>query len=287
MKKILILCSVILCFILTGCNIKRDTMEDITIYTSVYPIEYITNRLYGSNSTVSSIYPDDVIPSIYTINDKQMKDYSKSDLFIFNGLSNEKDYLIPMLSYNNDLKIIDATSSMEYTSYPEELWLDPDNFLMISRNIKTGFNEYINNHYLKNDIEANYDSLKVDISNLSAKLSLISSSSSDPTIVISSDMFKFLEKYGFNVISLDEKTSIDKDIVDVRKRISEGKTKNIFVIKGQEIPENIKNLISETNINTIELHSLSSISETERNNKKDYISIMLETINSLKQELYR
>ena len=286
MKKFFILFSFVLCVLLTGC-IKRDSMEDIVIYTSVYPIEYITNRLYGENSTIYSIYPDGVFPDVYSLNDKQMKDYSKSDLFIFNGLSKEKDYLEPMLKSNSDLKIIDATLSMEYSNYREELWLDPANALMIARNIKTGFNEYINNHYLKNQIEENYESLKLDLSNLSAKLNLVSSSSSDPTIVVSSDMFKFLEKYGFNVISLDDTSSIDKNLIEAKKRILNGKTSYLFVIKDEDLSPSIQKLIDDTKVEKLEFHVLSNISETERSNKKDYISIMYENINLLKQELYK
>ena len=285
MKKIILL--ILLVITLTGCGIKRDSMEDITIYTSVYPIEFITESLYDNNSTIKSIYPDGVIPEIYTINEKQIKDFSKGNLFIFNGLSNEKDFLKQMLLHNKNLKIIDATSSMEYNKYNEELWLDPDNMIMMARNIKSGFNEYINNHYLKNEIEKNYDQLKIDLSNLSAKLRLTSSSSQDPTIVVSSDMFLFLKKYGYNVISLDEKTVTEKTIVEAKKRIANGTTKNIFIIKGYETSETIKNIINETNCNTIEIHSLSTITEIERTNKKDYISIMTETINSLKQEIYK
>ena len=43
----------------TGC-IKRDDMENITIHTTVYPITYIINCLYGNYSTISSIYPNDI-----------------------------------------------------------------------------------------------------------------------------------------------------------------------------------------------------------------------------------
>ncbi len=286
MKKYFILCCVIMCFLLTGC-IKRDSMEDISIYTSVYPIEYITYRLYGEHSTVSSIYPDGVIPSVYTLNDKQIKDYSKSDLFIFNGLSDEKNYLQPMLKSNKDLKIIDATLSMEFSNGIEELWLDPDNALMLSRNIKTGFYEYINNHYLKHQIESNYESLKLDLSNLSAKLNLVSSSSYDPTIVVSNDIFKFLEKYGFNVISLQDGQYSEKNLIEARKRIEKGNTKYIFVLKGQDISSSVQSLLDETTAEKLEFHSLSSLSDSERSNKKDYVSIMSENINLLKQELYK
>ena len=286
MKKIICFLCLVSCFLLTGC-IKRDSMEDITIYTSVYPIEYITNRLYGENSTIGSIYPDGIIYSKYTLNDKQIKDFSGADLFVFNGLSNEKDYLKPMLKDNSDLKIIDATLSMEYSSYQEELWIDPSNALMIARNIKTGFNEYINNHYLKNDIEKNYEDLKIDLSNLSAKLNLVSSSSNDSTIVVSSDMFKFLERYGYNVISLDENNVNDKIVADVKARIANGSTKHIFVIKDLDINSTVQSIIDETNVEKLEFHSLSNISESERNSKKDYISIMNDNITLLKQELYK
>lgn len=285
MKKFLFVLG-IACFLLTGC-IKRDSMEDITIYTSVYPIEYITNRLYGDNSTVKSIYPDGVIPSVYSLNDKQIKDYSKSELFIFNGLSDEKNYLEPMLKSNRDLKIIDSTLSMEFTNRYEELWLDPDNALMLARNIKAGFNEYINNHYLKSQIEDNYDSLKLDLSNLSAKLNLVSSSSSDSTIVVSDNLFKFLEKYGFNVISLNDGASSSKNIAEAKSRIENGSTKYLFVIKDEDLDTSIQTLIDETKVEKLELHTLASINDSERTSKKDYVSIMLENINLLKQELYK
>ncbi len=286
MKKFLVLFSLVACFLLTGC-IKRDSMEDITIYTSVYPIEYIASTLYGEHSNIISIYPNGIIPSKYDLNDKQIRDYSKSDLFIFNGMSKEKNYLTDMLKYNKNLKIIDSTLSMESTDYQEVLWLDPANALMIARNIKTGFNEYINNHYLKNDIEKNYESLKLDLSTLSAKLNVVSSSSSDPTIVVSSDMFKYLEKYGFNVISLDEESVSEKDVSDVKRRIIDGKTKYIFVIRGEEISPTIKSIIDETNVEVLKFHSLSNLSDNDRNSKKDFVSISLENINLLKQELYK
>lgn len=286
MKKIFVCFSIICSFLLTGC-IKRDSMEDISIYTSVYPVEYITNRLYGEHSKITSIYPDGVITEMYSLNDKQIKDYSKSDLFIFNGLSDEKNYLQPMLKSNKDLKIIDATLSMEFNSYQEELWLDPANALMLARNIKTGLNEYINNHYLKNEIESNYESLKLDLSNLSAKLNVISSSSSNPTIVVSSDMFKFLEKYGFNVISLDEKSVTDKNIADVKRMISNGEVKHIFVIDDVDNSSVVQGIIDETSVSTLAFHALSNLNDNERTSKKDYMSLSLENISLLKQELYR
>ena len=99
MKKLLILVSLSFIFLTTGC-FKRDTMEDITIYTTVYPIEYITSRLYGENSEVLSIYPDGTVANEYKLTEKQIKDYSKAELFIFNGLSEEKNYVSNFFEHN-------------------------------------------------------------------------------------------------------------------------------------------------------------------------------------------
>ena len=62
MKKIKILTIALLSvFLLTGC-FKRDNLDDITIYTTTYPIEYLTKYIYGYNSNVLSIYPKGTNP---------------------------------------------------------------------------------------------------------------------------------------------------------------------------------------------------------------------------------
>ena len=214
---------------LTGC-FKRDTFEDIDIYTTAYPFVYITNYLYGEHSTVHSIYPNGVDIYNYKLTDKQIKDYSKGSLFIFNGLSDEKEYVVPMFDKNRNLKIIDTSLTMEYDNYVEELWLNPSNFLMLTQNIRNGLKEYINNHYLKNEINEKYDELKVQISALDAELKLMAESADNKTIVVASDMFNFLEKYNFNVISLEENDNLtEKKILDVEDMINKGEIDYIFL----------------------------------------------------------
>lgn len=286
MKRII---SLLLLFALsinfTGC-FKSDTMEDITIYTTIYPVEYITEKLYGEYSTVKSIYPDGIITSEYELTKKQVKDYSSADLFIFNGLNTEKDYVTKFFKYNKNIKIIDATSSMEITNRVEELWLNPSNLLMIAQNIKSGFNEYITNHYIKEAIEANYDELKIEISNLDANISLIKQNANNTTIIVSDDLFLFLEKFGFNVVSLDSDTTTEKKINVAKQLLLNGECGYIFTPNNEEYTDIVKNLVKETHAEVKELHTLSNISEEERNNKKDYLSIMNENIEAIKNEVY-
>ena len=286
MKKILLLLLTISIFLTTGC-LKRDTMEDILIYTSAYPIEYITEQIYGNNATIESIYPNGIVISKYTLTEKQLKDYSNCDLFIFNGLSVEKDYIRPMLNSNKNLKIIDASASIEYDNRIEEMWLDPANFLMIAQNIKIGFKEYVTNQYLLNEIEENYNQLKIDISSLDAKTQLMIQNASTNTIVVSNDLLKYLEKYGLEVISLEgTDNSADKNLQTVKEMIKENKLKYIYTLKNEDVNENINSLLEDSKVELIEFHTLSNLDETEIKSGKNYLTIMNENIESLKQQLY-
>lgn len=286
MKKIVSL--LFICLLLTSGCFKKDNLEDITIYTSVYPIEYIVNVLYGKNSTILSIYPDGVDPNNYELTNKQIKDFSKANMFIFNGLSNnEKDYVSSMFNYNKELMIIDTSTTIEYMNHIEELWLDPSNFLMMALNIKNGLSEYISNQYLKNEIEENYENLKIEISNIDAKIKLMNENSSKKTIVVDNSAFKFLEKYGFEVISLEKNNNLtDKDIYNVTNMIYNGQIKYIFTTDSKNLNSYVKDIISETGISTIELNDLSNLTDKERSTKEDYISILNENIDALKKELY-
>ena len=273
-------------FLLTGC-FKQDNLDGIDIYTTVYPIEYIVTKLYGNHSNVYSIYPDEVNVDNYELTKKQIKDYSSSNMYIFNGLSKEKDYVSEMFKYNKNLMIIDASSTMEYNYSNNELWLDPSNFLMMALNIKNGLTEYIENHYLKNEIEENYENLKVEISNIDARLKLLSENADSSTIIVDSNVFKYLEKYGFTVISLEEGATLtDKILSDAKKAIEEDNINYIFTFDKANLNSTVQSFISEYELEPLEFKTLSNLTDDERKLNEDYISLLNENIETLKNELY-
>ena len=55
--KILLFGLMIITLLSTGC-FKRDNLEGIEIITTVYPLEFVTNNLYGEHSIINSVYPD-------------------------------------------------------------------------------------------------------------------------------------------------------------------------------------------------------------------------------------
>ncbi|MBR2604014.1 MAG: zinc ABC transporter substrate-binding protein [Bacilli bacterium] len=287
MKKLLLSVGLLITgLLITGCS-QINNMDNITIYTSSYPIEFVTNKLYGDHSKIFNMYPQGIDSNEYKLTDKQVSDYSESDLIIYNGLSNEQKYIVKMINKNNKLKIIDATSKIEYTSSIDEIWINPSNLLKISKNIKDGLNEYITSTLVSEEINENYESLKVEISTIDAELKEMVENSNDKVMVTSTDKLNFLSKYGLTVYSLDEKTLNDKTLSDAKKAISGGSVKYIYMFKGEEKSETVKKLLEDnSSLTVVEIDNLSNISTEDKNDGKDYISIMNENIDKFKQELY-
>jgi len=169
MKKKCALLLVLVVLLTTGC-IKKDKMEDISIVTTNYPIEYVTNRLYGKNATVKSIYPKVVSFSNYKITNKQLKDFSENDLFIYDGETDERKYATSMLNYNRNLKIIDAAYGLDSTYSYSDIWLNPSNILMIAQNIRNELKGFISNPYMIEELNNQYDLFKIDITEIETEL---------------------------------------------------------------------------------------------------------------------
>ena len=203
-KSIFKLLAIILLLgvITTGC-FKRDDMEDISIITTVYPLEYVVNQLYGNNSVVNSIYPDGVDIDEYKITSKEYKYFSKKDLFVYNGLSSDKDIALKLVNKNKNIMIMDANFGMEIQYGIEELWLNPSNLLMISQNIKNSLDELIDSKYIKEEIEKAYVNLKVELSELDADIKMLSENASNKTLVVASPSLQYLTKYGKGLTEID------------------------------------------------------------------------------------
>lgn len=285
MKKItkLILITAILLFT-NGCS--KDSMEDITIYTSMYPIEYVTNALYSDHANISSIYPTNVNPYEYKLTTKQIQNYSKSGLIVYNGLDIEKDYVVKMLNSNKNLKIIDSTAKIEYSNSMDEIWINPSNMITIAQNTKNGLKEYINSTILEDEIDKNYEKLKIEFSTIDANLKETIENAKNKNIVVASDDLKILSKYGLNIISIDDKTVTDKSLADAKNLINNDEIDYIFVKKGYTETENMKQLKDSYDIKYLEIDTLNNLSTEDKNENKDYIIIMNENIDKLKMELY-
>ena len=262
---------------LTGCGFNTSTLENAEIYTTVYPLEYIVNSLYGDNSTVESIYPSDANIFEYDLTNKQIEKYAQGDLFVYIGLGKEKEFAKNFLNENEDLLIIDASYGLSYNEDIEEMWLAPNNFLMLAKNVKNSLNEYLDNAFKTEKVNENYDKLYESVSWVDAELRNVAKEAVDyNTIVIADNVLKFLENYGFNVISLEDieksGSSLQKD--DIKSKFKNSTYTKILTLKGMQNSELVNTLVNKNKAKLVELNNIVSNKDTS----SDYVSIQYENI---------
>jgi ABC-type Zn uptake system ZnuABC Zn-binding protein ZnuA len=163
---------------------------------------------------------------------------------------------------------------------------------MMAKNTKTSLNEYINDPYLNKQINEKYEELQYELSKLDATYKETLTNSKYTTLITDNELFKFLEKYNIEVISLEEniKTITIKEgdsLSDISKEynvtISDILTHNNKTDETIKIGETIKipvKTIESSNVNKVKkLISENSIKYIFSNNTESN-----STINNLIKE---
>ncbi len=283
---LLILLLIPISLLTTACT--NDDMDNIRILVTNYPNEFLIKELYGEHSSITSVYPDGIMLEDYNFNKKQKNDFSKYDLFIYNGLvEKERTLAMDLLEINPDLRIIDTAYVLKTDYSPEELWLNPSSLLMMAQNIRLGLKEYITNNYLAKEVDENYENLKVTLSELDANYRVAVENTNDKTVIVGNSALKYLEKFGLTVICLDNDAT-DKTIANAQELVNNQDVSYLIVFKNQELPENASKFLEDnSSIKKIELHRLDNLTDTERGEKKDYQVLTEENLDLIKQELYQ
>lgn len=283
LKRVLVLLVIIF---LTGCSLDDD-FNDTYIYTTIYPVEYATTMLYSDYAKIASVYPNGADKK-YEVTKKKKKKYSEGEIFVYSGLANEAVIAKDLLNLNTNIKIIDATKGMSLNNDLEEIWLDPSNFLMLSSNIKRTLIEYSDNPYANQEIDNNYSSLNEKISELDVSLYDIGKNGKYNTILTSNDVFNYLKKYNIDVVSLDpDKESLDKDYATAKKLVTDKKIDFIYSLDDEVLSDELEKFISENNLVRININNLHTLSDDERKNSENYLTLMKKIIEEYKRELYK
>lgn len=282
MKKICL--TILIClfvFFTSGC-LDKNHLEEAKIYTTVYPLEYLTENLYGSHSTISSIYPDGANVNDYSLTDKQKRSYSKADIFIYNGTTDEKQVAKDFSNLNAKLQIIDVAYGLKYKYGVEELWLSPSNALMLATNIKDNLIQSMGSKFITDEINTNYKALEETLSLKDAELRSIGKLAQEKgksTLITSSSLFHFLEDYGFQIISLEEQ---NEDSINILKKNFKNGTYKYFFYKNTEAITNNMTELKNNGVTFVSVNTMTTLNDTNRKNNDNYLTIMQEFIESIK-----
>lgn len=294
---------------------KKESGDPLTVYTTIYPLQYFAERIGGDTIEAESMLPAGADEHTYEPTSKTILDIAGADLFLYNGLNLEPfaDKVKETLS-SEDVQIVNVGEQVEIDSAHDEhsheseeahteeehshesedghdhggvdphIWLDP---LLAGQMANVVKKELIE---LNPDEEAvytkNYEALLAELEQLDDNFHTMADAAAQKEILVSHAAYGYWEKsYGIEQLSVAGLSSTDEPSQKELKELADtAKEHNIrYVIFEQNVTPKIAKVIQEEiGADSLRLHNLATLTEEDIKEKKDYMSIMKQNIETLK-----
>ena len=313
MKIKLFLVSVLALFLVSGCEEKNPS-----IATTVYPVQYLVERIGGDDVTVSNITENTMIQRAQIKSSFQDILKDSDALFYIGGLEPYMDLYVDDIR-DTGVDMVDlATKSAiykfeRYTSttidgitagtegpyYEGEefanldtydadpmLWMDPVAMTSMASDIR----DYLVQKYpqYKDIFDENYDALELDLARLEADFQAIPDGKMNIIFVSMTPSFGNWQKsYGIKVypITLSKYGALptSDQLAAMKKRIKSDHVRYIAIEQNlsEDMEKLQQQLIDELALIPVNLNNLSSISSEDKKASKDYLTIMYDNLKAL------
>ena len=313
MKIKLFLVSVLALFLVSGCEEKNPS-----IATTVYPVQYLVERIGGDDVTVSNITENTMIQRAQIKSSFQDILKDSDALFYIGGLEPYMDLYVDDIR-DTGVDMVDlATKSAiykfeRYTSttidgitagtegpyYEGEefanldtydadpmLWMDPVAMTSMASDIR----DYLVQKYpqYKDIFDENYDALELDLARLEADFQAIPDGKMNISFVSMTPSFGNWQKsYGIKVypITLSKYGALptSDQLAAMKKRIKSDHVRYIAIEQNlsEDMEKLQQQLIDELALIPVNLNYLSSISSEDKKASKDYLTIMYDNLKAL------
>ena len=313
MKIKLFLVSVLALFLVSGCEEKNPS-----IATTVYPVQYLVERIGGDDLTVSNITENTMIQRAQIKSSFQDILKDSDALFYIGGLEPYMDLYVDDIR-DTGVDMVDlATKSAiykfeRYTSttidgitagtegpyYEGEefanldtydadpmLWMDPVAMTSMASDIR----DYLVQKYpqYKDIFDENYDALELDLARLEADFQAIPDGKMNISFVSMTPSFGNWQKsYGIKVypITLSKYGALptSDQLAAMKKRIKSDHVRYIAIEQNlsEDMEKLQQQLIDELALIPVNLNNLSSISSEDKKASKDYLTIMYDNLKAL------
>ena len=318
MKIKLFLVSVLALFLVSGCEEKNPS-----IATTVYPVQYLVERIGGDDVTVSNITENTMIQRAQIKSSFQDILKDSDALFYIGGLEPYMDLYVDDIR-DTGVDMVDlATKSAiykfeRYTSttidgitagtegpyYEGEefanldtydadpmLWMDPVAMTSMASDIR----DYLVQKYpqYKDIFDENYDALELDLARLEADFQAIPDGKMNISFVSMTPSFGNWQKsYGIKVypVTLSKYGALptSDQLAAMKKRIKSDHVRYIAIEQNlsEDMEKLQQQLIDELALIPVNLNNLSSISSEDKKASKDYLTIMYDNLKALESIAY-
>jgi zinc transport system substrate-binding protein len=313
LKKAIILSILFLIFgsILVGCSEKKESTNEngtITVYTTVYPLQYFTERIAGNLVSVESIYPPGADEHTFEPSQRDMMNIADAEMFFYIGLGLEgfvkktqttlKNEGVDFISVGDKLILPENSheSEEEEIIHDEEghhhehgdidphVWLDPIYAKELAIAIK---DELVSKLPAEEEmLEDNLQQLVSELETLHTAFQSTIETAHQKEVIVSHAAFGYWEKrYGLKQLSISGISSAtEPSQKDLEKIVKVAKEKDLkYILFEQNVSSKLGEIIQdELGAKPLSLHNLATLTEKNVQDKETYFSLMNKNIESLK-----
>lgn len=309
MKKIILILSFLLplSLLLSACSNGKEQAtkkkDQLSIYTTVFPLQYFTAQIGGKYVNVKTIYPPGADEHTFEPSQKDMMNLADSDLFFYIGLGLEgfvekskgtlKNEHVTLMPTAEKLKLPKIDDSHEEEEHDHDhghgdvnphVWLDPIYSKEIAAVIRDALIKQMPQH--KELFNENYQQLALKLDELNTNYEQTITSAKHKKIIVTHAAFSYWEKrYGIEQISISGlSTANEPTQKELEKIISIAEHEGLhYMLFEQNVQSKLGKIVQkEIGAKALPIHNLAILTKDNIKNKETYFSLMNKNLESLK-----
>ena len=303
----------------------EQSTDKLSIYTTVYPLQYFAERIGGEYVDVSSIYPPGANEHTFEPTQKDMMTLADADMFFYiglglegfvekakNTLANEHVKLVATADHVSEEKLHISTGHVhaedeeddhgheEHEEEASDLLIDHsghghDSHVWLSPVISQDLAAVIKDELVAAMPEQealfteNYEALVAELEELHAKFESMAAQTTQKTFFVSHAAFGYIAgHYGFSQVPVAGLNSqSEPSQKELTKIVDLAKKENIqYIFFEQNVSSNLTEVIqNEVAADSLILHNLSVLTTDDIKNGETYFTLMEKNMEALKTAL--
>jgi zinc transport system substrate-binding protein len=309
MKKIMLFLSFLLSFslLLSACSSGKESTQtkkkdQLTIYTTVFPLQYFTAQIGGKYVNVETIYPPGADEHTFEPSQKDMMNLADSDLFFYVGLGLEgfvekakgtlKNEHVTMVAAADKLVLPEDSDSHEeeanhdhdHADVDPHVWLDPVYSKEMAAVIRDALINQMPEH--QDQFNENFQKLALQLDELNTNFEKTIIDAKQKKIIVTHAAFGYWEKrYGIEQISISGlSTSNEPTQKELEKIITISDQEGLnYILFEQNVQSKLGKIVqNEIGAKGLSIHNLAILSKEDIKNEETYFSLMNRNLESLK-----
>lgn len=299
MRKLLVLFSSFCLLFISACDELNEEQKnaDSFIYTSIYPIQFIVDRLTNEDTYVQSIYPAGVDAHTYEPTSREITNMAEADAFIFlgnhlegfadtaaNALANQPVQLIELSEHEELFHRSEPYSSGDIDPH---IWLDPLRMIDMAEYIKEDLTRLLPEQ--ADELADNLEKLTTDLTTLDEAFKTMVDDKVNKDIVVTHAAYSYWEeRYGIKQIPISGiSTSDEPSQRDLVKIVNAAKDKQIKHVIFDQLSDHQTGKIIQEHLDAkaLHIHNLETLTEKDIEEDEDYLSLMYKNIETLDEAM--